>query len=66
MQTPHRKGRTVSDQWKTGQRVPAPGLWKDQHGYVSQHAPGATFPPCIGRKGECAWRTYLGTSWTDT
>jgi hypothetical protein len=42
--------------WKTGQRVPEDGLWADQYGVVSMHLKGATFPPCIGRKGECAYR----------
>lgn len=44
--------------WKTGQRVPFDGLWADQFGIVTHHERGATFPPCIDRKGECAYR-YL-------
>lgn len=44
------------DEWKTGQRVPFTGNWVDQYGVISHHAEHATFPPCIGRKGECAWR----------
>ena len=44
--------------WKTGQRVPFTGSWADQYGVVSHHEMGATFPPCIDRKGECAFR-YL-------
>ena len=42
--------------YKTGQRVPIDGLWVDQYGETSNHERGATFPPCIGRKGECAFR----------
>lgn len=44
--------------WKTGQRVPFDGKWADQYGLVTFHERGATFPPCIDRKGECAYR-YL-------
>jgi hypothetical protein len=43
--------------WKTGQRVPQTQFYVDQHGEVSHHTMGSTFPPCIGRKGECAYRT---------
>lgn len=42
--------------WKTGQRVPSTGLYVDQHNVVTTHEAGATFPPCIGRKGEAAYR----------
>jgi len=42
--------------WKTGQRVPVTGTWHDQYGDVTHFAAGHTFPPCIGRKGECAFR----------
>lgn len=45
--------------YKTGQRVPVAGRWKDQYGLVSWHDRHATFPPCIGRKGECAWRRLV-------
>lgn len=44
--------------WKTGQRVPVEGDWTDQYGDVSRFDKGTTFPPCIDRKGECAFR-YL-------
>ncbi len=43
--------------FKTGQRVPAEGAWVDQFGTVTSHEEGATFPPCIGRKGTCAYRS---------
>lgn len=43
-------------QWKTGQRVPWTDQWIDQYGTVTHHEEGGTFPPCIGRKGECAYR----------
>ncbi|WP_324649876.1 hypothetical protein [Georgenia sp. H159] len=42
--------------WKTGQRVPSTGLYFDQYNVVTHHEAGATFPPCIGRKGEAAYR----------
>lgn len=45
--------------WKTGQRVPATGLWSDQFGAISRHDEGATFAPCIDRKGECAYRFLI-------
>ena len=44
--------------WKTGQRVPFDGFWHDQYGEVAHFFAGRTFPPCIDRKGECAYR-YL-------
>ncbi|MER6130757.1 hypothetical protein [Streptomyces sp. NPDC001815] len=44
-------------EWKTGQRVPENGDYEDQYGVSTFHEVGATFPPCIGRKGECAYRT---------
>ncbi|MFE4549408.1 hypothetical protein [Streptomyces sp. NPDC056785] len=44
-------------EWKTGQRVPATGGYTDQYGVSTFHEAGATFPPCIGRKGEAAYRT---------
>jgi hypothetical protein len=46
----------LTDLWKTGQRVPMTGSWVDQHGMVTYHEEHTTFPPCIGRKGECAYR----------
>lgn len=42
--------------WKTGQRVPESGYYVDQYGSTSLHEAGGTFPPCIGREGECAYR----------
>ncbi|MFF2351337.1 hypothetical protein ACFVVL_16325 [Kitasatospora sp. NPDC058115] len=33
------------------------GTYVDQYGIPSLHQAGATFPPCIDRKGECAYRT---------
>jgi hypothetical protein len=45
--------------WKTGQRVPITGNYRDQYGTVSTHEAHRTFPPCIGRKGECAHRTLI-------
>lgn len=45
--------------WKKGQRVPIEGWWADQYGLISYFRLGNTFPPCIARKGECAFRTLV-------
>ena len=45
--------------WKTGQRVPIEGYWADQYGDVTRFTVGHTFPPCIDRKGECAFRRLV-------
>lgn len=45
--------------YKTGMRVPVTGYYVDQHGFISHHVKHATFPPCIGRKGDCAFRTLV-------
>lgn len=45
--------------WKTGQRVQFKGNYSDQYGVVTHHEVGATFPPCIDRKGECAMRHLI-------
>ena len=42
--------------WKTGQRVPHTGDYADQFGSISRFYEGYTFPPCIYRKRECAFR----------
>lgn len=42
--------------WTTGQRVPTTGFYQDQHGTVTHHEAGRTFPPCLDRKGESAHR----------
>lgn len=47
------------DVFKTGQRVPESAWYQDQHGFVSFHHAHRTFPPCINRKGECAYRTKV-------
>jgi len=47
--------------WKTGQRVPLTGTWKDQYGSITYFEKGATFPPCIDRKGVCAFRELIST-----
>lgn len=49
----------AGDRWKTGQRVPTEGFWIDQHRTVTYHEAHRTFPPCVGRKGEVAYRTLL-------
>lgn len=51
-----------SGEWKTGQRVPTTGNYADQYGLVTWHEQGGTFPPCIDRKGECAWRIEVSQS----
>lgn len=46
--------------WKTGQRCPEDGYWRDQYGTTSHHERGTTFPPCVGRDGgEAAFRTLI-------
>jgi hypothetical protein len=45
--------------FKTGQRVPWDGAYVDQYGVMSHHAAHTTFPPCIGRRGECAYRKLI-------
>lgn len=47
------------ESWKTGQRVPWTGYWADQFGDVSWFIAGHTFPPCIDRKNECAFRVHI-------
>ena len=49
----------VGSSYKTGQRVPVTGIWVDQYGEKSFHEAHRTFPPCIGRKGECAFRILV-------
>lgn len=49
----------ANDKWKTGQRVPVSGEWADQYGLVTHHEMGGTFPPCLDRKGECAYRILV-------
>ncbi|MBP1326396.1 hypothetical protein JOF28_001628 [Leucobacter exalbidus] len=46
-------------EWKTGQRVPVSGQWVDQYGVVTHHTAHGTFPPCIDRKGETAYRELI-------
>lgn len=45
--------------FRTGHRVPRSGWYIDQYAFVSYHEAHRTFPPCIGRKGECAERTLV-------
>jgi hypothetical protein len=45
--------------YKTGMRVPVRGEYVDQLGVQTTHEAHHTFPPCIGRKGECAFRTLV-------
>lgn len=46
-------------EWTTGQRVPVSGLWVDQYGVVTHHAAHRTFPPCIARRRERAYRELI-------
>jgi hypothetical protein len=50
---------TAEQKWKTGMRVPVTDLYIDQYHVVSFHEAHHTFPPCIGRKGECAYRSIV-------
>ena len=52
----HHRPKGPDGSWKSGQRVPESGPYVDQHGFVSYHETSGTFPPCIGREGECAYR----------
>jgi hypothetical protein len=45
--------------FKTGQRVPTTGVYRDQFGTKSRHEAHHTFPPAIGQKGACAWRVLV-------
>lgn len=54
-----RQPKGPNGSWKSGQRVPFTGDYTDQYNFVSHHDAGATFPPCIGRKGECAYRRQV-------
>ena len=48
--------------WKTGQRVPATGLYVDQYGVFSRHEAWSTFPPTVGggrKGGEVAYRRLI-------
>jgi hypothetical protein len=58
---PHRKNHRPlgpGGSWKTGQRVPFTSSWVDQHGVMSLHYAGDTFPATVGFGGvsECAYR----------
>lgn len=55
----HHKPLGPRGTWKTGQRVPERDYWVDQYGAGAWFEQGSTFPPCLGRKGECAfWRRW--------
>ncbi len=45
--------------WKSGQRVPVTGRYVDQHGTASDHEQYDTFPPCVNRRGEVAFRRLV-------
>jgi len=48
-----------SMEFKTGHRVPVDGMYVDQYGVHTTHLAHRTFPPCIGRNGECAFRRLV-------
>lgn len=52
----------ITGTYKTGQRVPQTGYYRDQYGVVSHHEAHRTFPPCIGRSGACAHRAWVPTA----
>ena len=52
-------GKGPGGTWKTGQRVPESGFYRDQYKVSSFHEAGRTFPPCLDRKGECAFREFV-------
>lgn len=44
------------DSFKSGQRCPRSGLWRDQRGNTCRFDEHSTFPPVPGRNGgECAY-----------
>ena len=45
--------------WKSGQRVPVTGRYIDQHGTISEHEQHDTFPPCVAKRGEVAFRRLV-------
>lgn len=46
--------------WKTGQRVPFSGSYRDQYGQINRFEENTTFPPVVARKGgECAYRRFV-------
>lgn len=59
MSNPLRRADFLGVVYKTGMRVPVSGFYRDQHGFISFHEEHRTFPPCIGRKGECADRILI-------
>lgn len=48
--------------FKTGQRVPMTSWYVDQYGIHTHHEEHRTFPPCIGRRGECAYRSLVASN----
>ena len=50
-------------EWKTGQRVPADGVYVDQDGVTSMHYEHDSFPPTFKTAwragGECAYRVLV-------
>jgi hypothetical protein len=59
MSARHHRPKGPQGTWKTGQRVPRTGVYVDQYGVHTSHDEGGTFPPCVGRKGECAFRRVV-------
>ena len=46
--------------WKTGQRVPRDGWYRNQYGQIVHFERSTTFPPRVGRPGGgvAYWKTY--------
>ncbi len=46
--------------WKTGQRVPSNGYYRNQFGQIVHFDAGTTFPPRVGHQsgGKVAFWTY--------
>ena len=59
MSNPSYRPLGPGETWKTGQRVPERGYWTDQYGDVTFFEEHHTFPPCIDRKGKCAFRVLV-------
>lgn len=57
--TAHHRPLGPDESWKSGQRVPYSGIWQDQFGQQARFEAGRTFPPCIDRKGTCAYRVLV-------
>jgi hypothetical protein len=60
----HLRPKGPNNTFKTGQRVPWSGTYVDQYDVPSRHKAGKIFPPCLGRRGECAYRKLVKAATT--